>query len=265
MTEKLGVENNQLRADWERRAIDKGSSYSGVLFRNLPDILNYYLHERHILIVLTKLLPLLPKHAALLDIGCGYGRISSYIRTFRPDIKLIGVDFAFPYCKQYFNNVGFTPVCADFSRPPFTQFCVDGLIAVTALMYVSPSDREKVITVLVNLLKPKGVALFIDSGKEFFKVASIIKSCDAKSSTSGTGFILKEYNRLGKSTLTEIVDCGGFTGFSLLLPILHLFRAQLKVMKHLLKLSTAIDESLGHWRCWQRFALHRWMLLKRTR
>ena len=90
-----------------------------------------------------------------------------------------------------------------------------------------------------------------------------MKPCNSESTTSGEGFLLEDYNKLGESRLTEIVACGGFTGFSLLLPILYLFRARPGVIKPLLRLSAAIDESLGDRRYWQKFTLHRWMLLRR--
>ena len=250
----------ELRNQWEQRANHQGNTCSGVLFKNFPVDFNQYLHEWHAQIILSQLLPLLPQQASLLDLGCGYGRMSALIHAARPDIKIIGLDFAFAYCKLYQSNLTRNPIiCADVSQLPFQEGRFDAVISITTLMYV-PEDRRVAVTkTILQLVKPRGLVLFIDPGLEFSKLVTIFKK--SHSLTSGQGFYLSTYENLGKSSLSRIIGSGGLFGFTFLLPILYLFRQHRWLRQNLFKLSKWLDKKFSNWR---KFSLHRWMLLEKN-
>jgi len=254
--------SGQLRDEWDRRAAEKGCSNAGVLLQKLPDPLNQYLHERHVQLVIQKLLPLLPKGARLLDIGCGYGRISREIRLSRPDIELIGMDFSLTYCRLYAQNIGGAIACADLNDLPVRESIADAILCITSLMYIPVADREKVMSGLVRLLRPEGLALFIDPGQEYLDLARLFTSRKPRYATGGTGFTLKDYERLGHIRESEILDAGGFAAFSMMLPILYLLHNHGGMLRYALGVSAAWDQRLYRWR---KLTLHRWMLLRRRR
>ena len=248
----------RLRADWEERAISEGSSYRGVLLRNLPHLLNNYLHEQHTCVIQQFLLSRMPPGSKVLDAGCGYGRISAYIREIRPDISLIGIDFAPSYCQLYKENIAAPAICADFACIPLPYHCLDGLIAVTALMYFPENQRTLVASELIKRLKPGGLAFFIDPGLEYLNLLGGKQR--VSSTTSGSGISLKTYDQLGNNPPAQIKACGGWFGFSFLLPLLYVTRRQYRLTKYLLQVANVLDKALASWR---RFSLHRWMLVQR--
>ncbi|MDD5711615.1 MAG: class I SAM-dependent methyltransferase [Smithellaceae bacterium] len=249
-----------LRAAWEERAANEGMNLSGVLLKNLPAELNLYLHNRHLDIVLNKLLPLIPPGAMLLDVGCGYGRIGRCVRETRPDIRVVGMDFSFPYCRQYHDHVSEAVACADVAKIPFRRSSIDGILAATSLMYVPPSDRTKVMRDILDLLAPGGAALFIDPGRELMALVELLRR-QRRRTTSGYEFSLNQYDALGMGNDdTDIVASGGFPGFSLLLPLLYLLRARPTLLKPALRLAVAFDLRFSRLR---RFTIHRWMILKK--
>ncbi|MCA9873442.1 MAG: class I SAM-dependent methyltransferase, partial [Anaerolineales bacterium] len=208
----------QLRIDWEKRALAKGVSLSSVLLQNLPPILNQHLHKWHIALVQSRLLPRMPQGSVVLDLACGYGRISLPIKVARPDIQLLGLDFAFPYCQHYIENVRSPAICASTYSLPFVPDFLDGIVAITALMYVETGQEEIVFQQLIHRLKPGGFALFLDPGTEFLKAASFFAR--SRTSTSGKGFRKYDYWQLGQTRTTRILEIGGCPVFSVFLPLM---------------------------------------------
>jgi SAM-dependent methyltransferase len=51
-------------------------------------------HQRRAAILAKHIGPLLPTGAAVLDLGCGDGRVASMIARQRPDLRLVGMDVA---------------------------------------------------------------------------------------------------------------------------------------------------------------------------
>lgn len=251
-----------LRDEWDRRAADQGTSASGVLFQRFPPSLNEYLHQRHLSLVAGKLLPLVPAGARLLDIGCGYGRIGSDIRLRRPDLQLIGVDFSLTYCRLFTNDTSAPVICADLSTLPFRESVADALLCVTSLMYVPTAHRQKVFSAMIGNLKPGGLALLIDPGQEFLNLFRLFRSRKPVYTTGGTGFTLEEYNRLGCTGPSDILDAGGFMTFSLLLPVLYALHNHSGMLRPILRFVEAADLPLYRMR---KLTLHRWMLIRKRK
>jgi SAM-dependent methyltransferase len=248
------------RKTWDARAADKGASLAGVLYRGLPARLNEYLHDFHVRIVTEELLPRIPSNGQLLDVGCGYGRIAESIREVRPDVAVIGADFSSTYCRMYAARVGQPAVCADINAMPLRPGSLDGLIAITSLMYIDKDRRGDVIASLNGLLKPGGHALYIDPGHEFTRLTAAIKPSTTTTPTRGSWFRAAEYRRLG--TLgTKLVNFGGTPGFSTLLPLLYALARSTWPFEKIARVSSVCDRRFG--KLWK-YSIHRWMLVQRN-
>lgn len=254
------LSGTQLRTDWEKRALAKGASLASVLLQNLPPILNQHLHKWHIDLVQSRLLPRMPQGAVVLDLACGYGRVSLPIKVIRPDIQLLGLDFAYPYCQHYTENVRSPAICASIYDLPFMPDFLDGIVAITALMYVATGQEEAVFQQLIHRLKPGGFALFLDPGAEFLNAASLFAR--SRTSTSGKGFKMDDYWQFGQTRTTRILETGGCPVFSTFLPLLLGIAKNPGLAQKMLQAISILDVKLGRHGT---FTLHRWMLVERVK
>lgn len=101
----------------------------------------------------------LPKiKSTLLDLGCGPGNITRYLRTQRPDFQITGIDIS-PnmIALAQKNNPGatfFTLDCRDIHTltTPF-----DGIICGFCLPYLNHNDAQKLIADCYSLLNTEGL------------------------------------------------------------------------------------------------------------
>ena len=78
------------RAVWiDRSRALRSQKYKGVLFRHFPELLNDYLHQWTVQLITSHIGE---DDKNILDIGCGYGRLSIQIREKFPEVFLIGLD-----------------------------------------------------------------------------------------------------------------------------------------------------------------------------
>lgn len=250
--------NSVLRKRWEDRAACLGDDLVSVLFKGFSEPLNQYIHQWHMKVLAEHLLPQLAHGARVLDLGCGYGRLSQELLKIRPDLQITGLDFSIEYCRRYHAALGASVACGDLRQLPFRDANFDGVLAVVALMYVAPDEASQAMDGIMRLLRPGGMALFLDPGEELLALAGRILPSSAARTTGGRGFRFDEYRCLGRNTGAAVLKEGGNLGFTLLLPLLLLLRNRC-CLGTLLKLSGFLDAHIGRLR---RYALHRWMLLQ---
>lgn len=246
---------DETRRSWEQRAQESNRDIKGVLFRGLSEQSNLHLHEWHAWIVLNVLLPRLPQRARLLDLGCGYGRLSDVVARARPDIEIVGQDIASGYCRIFTESHG-RCVLASAMQPPFRDGCFDGILGVTCLMY---APRESVPNTLVSLnmlLRPRGVVLMLDPGSEMQKVAAVVRGRRAMSPTGGSGFGMIEYQRLLVSAGFTVAAAGGNPSLSSALLVPGIGRISERRMQAMLGWIANFDRREAGY---SRFALHRWI------
>ncbi|MHB8743870.1 MAG: methyltransferase domain-containing protein [Sulfuricaulis sp.] len=252
-------QKSALRRRWEERAACLGDDIVSVLFKGFSEPLNRYIHHWHVTLLSEHLLPRLAHGARVLDLGCGYGRLSRELLKIRPDLQITGLDFSNAYCRRYHATVGASVACGDLRWLPFPDASFDGVLAVVALMYIAPDETSRTMAGIMRLLRPEGLALFLDPGEELLTVARKVLPSASARTTGGRGFRLAEYRGLGRNEDSVVMKEGGNLGFTLLLPILLLLRTG-RCLAALLKLSSFLDARLSRLR---RYALHRWMLVRR--
>lgn len=247
---------------WETRASRCGSDPAGVLFGRLPPAINEQLHAWHCRIVREHFLARMPAGGTVLDLASGYGRLAVEFRTARPDLFVIGLDRAPSYCRAFLHNTGCTAVCADIGAVPFVEGAFDGILAVTALMYVPPAERVWTVASWLRLLKPGGRLLLIDPGEEYMRLARFAGA--SRSDTSGRGCTLGELRQIRRTVAAGVTaEGGGMRGLALLLPFILACRRWSRPCSWLLAVSQALDASDTE--VWPRWALHRWWLIERLR
>jgi len=243
------------RRSWEQRADESNRDIKGVLFRGLSVQSNLLLHEWHAWIVLNVLLPRLSQRSRLLDLGCGYGRLSDVVARARPDIEIVGQDIASGYCRMFANSHD-QCVLASAMQPPFRDACFDGILGVTCLMYVPRSSVPDTLASLNMLLRPRGVILMLDPGLEMQQLAASVRGRKAKSPTGGSGFGVMEYQQfLSRAGFT--LEAGGgnpFLSSALMVP--GLAKAKTRWMQALLGRVAWLDNREAGY---TKLALHRWL------
>jgi SAM-dependent methyltransferase len=249
-----------LRNKWEERAHQYKNSIRGVLFRSLPDIFNKIIHKWHESIVCSYFVPLVLSDAYIVDIGAGYGRISNIIRNYRPMSNLVGLDFSLAYCQSYAEKIG-EVVCADIQHLPFAPERWDGILAVTALMYIEKSECQSTVKQIVTSLKHGGVALFIDPGLEMTMLLRKLSPGMGEKTTGGDGFDRATYLQLFEVNDCTILAKGSNAFFTFSLPILLLIKKVPFLIRVFGMWGARLDMT---WLTFSKHALHRWILIRRV-
>ncbi len=257
------ADDPRLQARWETRALRHGNSPQGVLFQGLPPVLNAALHNWHAAIVTQKFAPYLPHGAWVADIACGYGRLSAVLRDLRPDLRLVGIDFSLAYCRQYGEQDLGAVLCADLGELPLKPGSLDATVIVTGLMYVPADQQAIVVTAILNGVRKGGVVLLLDPGAEISDLLGRLRPNLRRRSTGGSAFTLDAYNLLARRPGWRLVSSGGNPFFTLCLPLLLPLAGQPYLARRLARWAVRWDISRSSSDGLLRFALHRWMIVKR--
>jgi len=245
---------------WAQRAALFRDRQSGVLFVGLPDRVNGLVHRWHERILREAFLPNVPEGATVLDLGCGYGRLSESVARLRPDIELFGLDFVHLYCKLYASNIAGSTVQGDAGRLPFRDGAFDAVFSVTTLMYVRKSVRGA-LSEISRVLSPGGIALLVEPGSELQRVVGWFARFRRRAvRTISTGFTRTEFSELWSAAREFSVSLSGDNmRFTMFLPLLLAIRRTSALSW--IETMTAEGDTRPHPQ--HRFALHRWMVIKR--
>lgn len=188
--------NKENIAAWEKRSKLYGSDPKGVLFKGLPDIFNEHIHRWQLKRILSEI-NIKSNDINILDIGCGYGRISLPVLKAFPCAKIIGVDVSPNYVDLFRKNTGqhaFVSRAEDIANNDLGLF--DYIICVTVLMYLEQNVLETTLSNIIKSLNNKGYLLLIEpshSGMNFqtcFGLLNIFKRQNRTDSeiTGGNSF-----------------------------------------------------------------------------
>lgn len=149
--------NSDLKDSWKQRHGALGNTRRSVLYKNFPEFLNNYIHASHVKFVLNQL-PRSPRH--VLDLGCGYGRISAEIQNVHPSAKLQGVELCDEFAEQFRRDLGDCASATIQEYVPTEQF--DVILFVTVLMYVAPDEVAANLARYWDALAPGGRLIVIE-------------------------------------------------------------------------------------------------------
>lgn len=157
----MDAENRERRnrTQWEKRSGAWGASLKSVLFKGLPLPINEHLHDWHLRQVVAALKEL--PTGVILDVGCGYGRLTSGIQDDLPRAKIFGVDVAQNYLRLY-HDTGCSGVRAQVEDLPIKPGTFDSVVCVTVLMYVAQDQLHNAVENLVRVVKPGGKLVVIE-------------------------------------------------------------------------------------------------------
>jgi len=136
-----------------------------VLLKRFPSWLNMRVHRFHSEFVLKNL----PEStSSVLDIGCGYGRISREIRKKHPAAKFLGVELCNEFSFAYREEFGecFIGSIQDFQVPQH----YDAIIIVTVLMYLNKDELLPTVEKYWSALAPGGVMICVEPAVEYLTV-----------------------------------------------------------------------------------------------
>lgn len=153
----------KLEKFWDERSQKYGTKVEGVLLKSVPDTVNTCLH-RWMLDQISKNIAN-KEDAQVLDLGCGYGRLSGELLKRFSKIKTVGVDIAANYVDLYNRNLAprGKAIKGDICCLPFKDGTFDMVFIVTTLMYL-PDDRDqkKALAEIGRVLKPGGHFLVVE-------------------------------------------------------------------------------------------------------
>lgn len=154
--------------EWESRSHLFGASLRSVLFKGLPNAVNEHLHNWQTGILLKYIER--KNGLRILDVGCGYGRLSIPIIEKFPGVDIRGVDISENYIKLYQEHTHHFASIGAIENLPAELGTFDYILCITVLMYLNHVNLEKAVSNLIFHLKPGGRLILIEphcSGKWF--------------------------------------------------------------------------------------------------
>ncbi|NTW77270.1 MAG: class I SAM-dependent methyltransferase [Syntrophaceae bacterium] len=156
--------NHPVKSDsfvWEKRSIGYGATLKSVLFQGMPDAANEHFHAAH----LNFILECLKDHKTtmrILDIGCGYGRLSLPLVKKFPQAQISGMDISPNYVKLYRDITKRDAFIGAVDAIPPEVGTFDFIIVVTVLMYLPENKLINSISGLFAHLNPNGKIILIE-------------------------------------------------------------------------------------------------------
>ncbi len=180
---------------WENRSKLLGDHINSVLCINMPKILNEHFHNWQINIILSNISS---NDKNILDMGCGYGRLSMPIIENYPLVRIKGVDISENYIRLFKENTKQDALQCEIEQYPFEKNHFDCILCSTVLMYVKKQNHSFVLQQLINSLNDTGKLILIEnyySGKYFmngFGIINLYKKIFKQSKETSGGYIFKK-------------------------------------------------------------------------
>ena len=156
--------NRTVKSDsfvWEKRSIGYGATLKSVLFQGMPDAANEHFHAAHLNFILDCLKDY-KNTMRILDIGCGYGRLSLPLVKMFPQAQISGMDISPNYVKLYRDITQRDAFVGAVDAIPAEPGTFDFIIVVTVLMYVPENKLINTLSGLLAHLNPEGKIILIE-------------------------------------------------------------------------------------------------------
>lgn len=175
------IKTLETKRAWEERSRKFGYKVEGVATKSLPPVINQQLDNwmlENIRSVINKVLS--KKRIRVLDLGCGYGRLSKpLLKEFR-NLKTYGIDISKNYVDLYNRDLNPRGNAAegDIKKLPYKNNYFDVVFIVTTLMYsIKIEDQKKALAEIIRVLNPRGKAIIIErspSGYFLFTLGGLV-------------------------------------------------------------------------------------------
>ena len=243
------------RTAWENRSIQYGTSLKSVLFKGLPDVVNEHISNWHAQFVLNNVKK--KEELRILDIGCGYGRLSLPVIEKFPNAEIIGIDVSETFVELFRKTTKQNSFVGTIENIPADIGKFDYVICVTVLMYVEENKLEESICSLINILKPEGRLIVIENDYlgvlllSGFGVFSFLKRLFKKKSlnTNGRYFKKNEIENLVTKCHATTLKKSGFpftTFFILPVSLLGKFFPKHFFTRSIFKILSWLDDRSGY-------------------
>lgn len=237
---------------WEKRSLKFGSNIVGVLIKSVPEVVNLYLHYW----MLEKIETIIPENCKIkiLDLGCGYGRLSNPLLIKFPKVTVFGIDLSQTYVDIYNQNLNPRGKAykGDILKLPFNGNCFNIVFIVTTLMYLlSVEDQQKAIEEIFRVLKPGGKFAIIERsplGYSIFTLGGIVNKVRGKthSEIPAVSFNPNFLGRMIKKAGGEIENFQGIPSFTIFFPLIMIFsKINPNLGRMLLGIIKYVDKSFG--------------------
>ena len=153
----------RIKESWEFRSQTYKDRIEGVLPKSFPEKANLYL-DRWSFSLLSKIVNN-KRNFQVLDLGCGYGRLSEKLLKKYSKIRIYGIDIAPNYINIF--NRKLSPrgkaFLGDIRKLPFGDESMDAVFLVTTLMYiVDKKNQQSTFKEIFRVLKKGGKLLIIE-------------------------------------------------------------------------------------------------------
>lgn len=213
--------SDELRSQWAERSREMGATRRSVLFKRLPRVLNWWIHHQHVRFIRQNLRS---GHSRILDVGCGYGRLSEALKATNASAEFHGVDFTPEFARQFELRVG---PCYCGSVFEFeSEIDYDVVLAVTILMYIEPAQQRRFLEKLWGLVAPGGCLILIEPAVELMRMFRLLTGKKDANPTGGSVSMFSA-SELRSAVLAlsggRLVASKGFTGFPMttFVPVHH--------------------------------------------
>jgi 2-polyprenyl-3-methyl-5-hydroxy-6-metoxy-1,4-benzoquinol methylase len=241
------------RTRWEKRGKLYGASLRSVLFKGMPEYINEHIGQWHRDMILNSIEN--KKDMKILDIGCGYGRLSLEVLKRYPDSDMLGIDTSQTYVELYQQSTKRPAMVATIEELPANIGQFDYILCVTVLMYAKESDVRSCLKNLISHLKPNGRLLLLEpqtSMKLFLRLGGLVDflqraSPPSEIDTGGRYFRRNELEEHIAACDCKIESCHGLPITSFVIVPLNLLSRIVPVLvtTHTLKLISWLDRKLG--------------------
>ncbi|HEY6727033.1 MAG TPA: class I SAM-dependent methyltransferase [Polyangiaceae bacterium] len=142
-------------SDHSARLYDLGVE---ILFTGMADAM-----RRQVLGELGGLSP----NAAILDVGCGTGRLLQQLRSARPEARLTGIDLSEAYVRHARAELGAAASVhtGNAEALPYADQSFDAVVSVFVFHELPARVRRRVFSEMVRVLKPGGVLVLEDAAQ----------------------------------------------------------------------------------------------------
>jgi SAM-dependent methyltransferase len=131
-----------------------------VLFKRFPDVANEHLHHWQRKVILDSVKK--KDGLKILDVGCGYGRLSIPVIEKFPGVDITGLDISENYVSLYRSSTNRPAFVGTVEEFPVELGTFDYILCVTVLMYLDGRGLERAILNLLLHLKPDGKLILIE-------------------------------------------------------------------------------------------------------